>query len=84
MLISGHSNFAAAKSAFLSARTKATTKIIVRRHCIVDHPTRKFTEREILELVKAEDGKVIKNEMNTAIPGSILFKCKDADGDECE
>lgn len=83
-LINGHSDFSTAKSSFLSGRAKSSTKIIIKQHCIIDHPQRKFTAFEIKQLIKEGNGEVEKNERPTAIPGSILFKCKDADNDDCE
>ena len=83
-LLDGHKDYAAAKSAFLSGRGKSSTKVSVKRHCIVDHPKRKFTEREIILLVAHANGSVEKNLGHSAIPGTVMFKCKDSDEDLCE
>lgn len=58
--------------------------VIVKRHAYRDHPERKFTPTELVNLVKSASGRLRNNTMPSAISGSFLWCCHDEDGRPCE
>lgn len=57
---------------------KDVWRIRVTDHAWQDHPERKFTRGEIVELVNSENGTLRLNNSPEAAPGSFLFVCTDS------
>lgn len=60
------------------------TRIAVRQHAWRDHPERRFSPPEIVELIHLAAGELRDNRAPTAQPESFVFHCKDGAGRRCE
>lgn len=63
---------------------RKSARVIVKGHAYIDHPERKFTQIEILNLIRSGRGTINENQARTATPGSVLFKVKDDLDRDCE
>ncbi len=65
-------------------RIRKTCSIIVKRHAYLDYPERKFTQLEIINIIRNNNGQIAKNDYPSAKEGSVLFVTSDDDGNKCE
>ncbi|MBP6217250.1 MAG: hypothetical protein KA436_01540 [Oligoflexales bacterium] len=72
-----------ARSFFEVCRKRGENAFIIRKHCWKDHPERRFSPIELLNLLLGS-GRLKSNPFPSAKPDSFLWCCKDRAGKNVE
>ena len=72
-----------AKELFEACQRNGVSGFIIKKHCWKDHPERKFSQLEVLNLLLGK-GVLKVNRFPSAKPDSFLWSCKDMFGKQVQ